>query len=82
VKRFLTFVGDHDNPLGGIYDLLGDYDTLLGAQYLGQEAFTKDGRGWVHVLDTQDNMLFEYKSNKTWKRSSITDFIGIPPQLL
>lgn len=31
MKRFLAFYGDNYYPSGGVYDLLGDFDTLMEA---------------------------------------------------
>jgi len=67
VKRYLLFGGDHYYPEGGIYDYVGEFDTLEEALAVGMAAHPpehycwkpdnvkwcgKTAYDWYHVVDS------------------------------
>jgi hypothetical protein len=64
MKRFLLFVGETYYPLGGAFDLMGSFDSLAEVIDL---LFSDHTFGivvdWIHVLDTEDNIIYKCENN-------------------
>jgi hypothetical protein len=61
MKQYLAFFGETYYPLGGMTDLIGDYDSVEDAIQAIHDAHKKydihshgwNGHVWCHVYDTQ-----------------------------
>ncbi len=67
VKRYFLFAGDDYYPVGGIYDLVGTYDSVeecmsrLTYPIIIFDDIEIDEYDWYHIYDSQENKIIKSK---------------------